>query len=164
MNIRGVVNSGVPFSVVDGGPSQQMAFEYPNDTYSVLPQSSALLQSAFPTLMLYEQGEMLTRAACDPIASVSGAINRIAYSMAFRSGFEHTETMNTYFTQISVSDTMEATMQTWIAQSTHVLKKVPFNSVSTSCYLRMLRIYTTSVLFNVIVERNVKTQVSTVNE
>jgi hypothetical protein len=49
MNIRGVVNSGVPFSVVDGGPSQQMAFEYPNDTYSVLPQSSALLQSAFPT-------------------------------------------------------------------------------------------------------------------
>jgi hypothetical protein len=101
MNIRGVVNSGVP-SVVDG-PSQQMAFEYPNDTYSVLPQSSALLQSAFPTLMLYEQGEMLTRAACDPIASVSGAINRIAYSMAFRSGFEHTETMNTYFTQISVS-------------------------------------------------------------
>jgi hypothetical protein len=100
---------------VDGGPSQQMAFEYPNDTYSVLPQSSALLQSAFPTLMLYEQGEMLTRA-CDPIASVSGAINRIAYSMAFRSGFEHTETMNTYFTQISVSDTMEATMQTWIAQ------------------------------------------------
>jgi hypothetical protein len=24
--------------------------------------------------------------------------------------------MNTYFTQISVSDTMEATMQTWIAQ------------------------------------------------
>jgi hypothetical protein len=116
MNIRGIVNSGVPFSVVDGGPSQQMAFEYPNDTYSVLPQSSALLQSAFPTLMLYEQGEMLTRAACDPIASVSGAINRIAYSMAFRSGFEHTETMNTYFTQISVSDTMEATMQTWIAQ------------------------------------------------
>jgi hypothetical protein len=62
MNIRGIVNSGVPFSVVDGGPSQQMAFEYPNDTYSVLPQSSALLQSAFPTLMLYEQGEMLTRA------------------------------------------------------------------------------------------------------
>jgi hypothetical protein len=87
MNIRGIVNSGVPFSVVDGGPSQQMAFEYPNDTYSVLPQSSALLQSAFPTLMLYEQGEMLTRAACDPIASVSGAINRIAYSMAFQIRF-----------------------------------------------------------------------------
>jgi hypothetical protein len=156
MNIRGIVNSGVPFSVVDGGPSQQMAFEYPNDTYSVLPQSSALLQSAFPTLMLYEQGEMLTRAACDPIASVSGAINRIAYSMAFRSGFEHTETMNTYFTQISVSD--NGSHHADVDRSkVHMLKKVPFNSVSTSCYLLMdKRIYATSVLFNVIVERNIR--------
>jgi hypothetical protein len=142
-----------------------MAFEYPNDTYSVLPQSSALLQSAFPTLMLYEQGEMLTRAACDPIASACGAINRIAYSMAFRSGFEHTETMNTYFTQISVSDTMEATMQTWIAQKYTCVEEsavqlgLDFVLPSYGCLGSA-----TSVLFNVIVERNIKTQVSTVNE
>lgn len=167
VNIRGVVNSGVPFSVVDGGPSQQIAFEYPDATYSILPQSSALLQSAFPTLMLYEQGEMLTKASCDPVASKSGAINRIAYSMAFREGFDQREAMNLYFREVSVSDTMEATMQTWITQKYSCVEEsavqlgldfvLPFLWIS-------LGMYTTSVLFNVIVERNFGKQVSADDE
>jgi hypothetical protein len=37
-NIRGLVRSGKPFSVVDGGPSQQLAFEYPDADYNVLPK------------------------------------------------------------------------------------------------------------------------------
>lgn len=114
LNIRGLVNSGKRFSVVDGGPSVQMAYEFPDAKYDVLPQASAL--ASLPTLMLYEQGEMMTRAACDPLVSRSGAINRLAYSMAFRQGFSGKTNMNDYFRDLTVTDTMEATMTTWLNQ------------------------------------------------
>jgi hypothetical protein len=68
--------------------------------------------------MLFEQGDMLTKGSCDPLASKSGAINRL-YTLAFRKGFEARDTMNQYLRQLSV-DTLDATMKTWITQSIHV--------------------------------------------
>jgi hypothetical protein len=73
--------------------------------------------------------------------------------------------MNTYFTQISVSDTMEATMQTWIAQKyTCVEESAVQLGLDFVFLMDKLRIYATSVLFNVIVERNIKTQVPSMSD
>jgi hypothetical protein len=158
VNIRGLVESGKPFSVVDGGPSQQLAFEYPDADYNVLPQNLALSMDSLPTLMLFEQGDMLTKGSCDPLASKSGAINRIVYSMAFRKGFEARDTMNQYLRQLSVSDTLDATMKTWITQKYTCVEEsavqldgqfiLPFLWIS-------LGVFATSILMRII-ERKLK--------
>jgi hypothetical protein len=64
MNIRGVVNSGVPFSVVDGGPSQQMAFEYP--TIRIRPSTKfGATSERFSDCSCCTNRVKCLRAACD---------------------------------------------------------------------------------------------------
>lgn len=162
-NIRGLVNSGRPFTVVDGGPLMQMKYEYPQAAYDVLPQSSALKEDALPTLMLYEQGEMLVKGSCDPLASTSGAISRVAYSMAFRTDFEGRREMDVRLRELSVTDTMETTMLTWITKKYACVeqKAAKLDADFVSPYLwTTLSVSIAVIIFNLTIERKWIRQVS----
>jgi hypothetical protein len=50
------------------------------------------------------------------ITAVSGAINRIPYSMAFRPGFEHTAAMNLRLANQAITDVGQSEMVAWIQQ------------------------------------------------
>lgn len=111
MNVRGFVNSGRQFNVMAGGPASQLLFEYPDARAQVVDDLSLL-----PSLMLWEQGTRAQAASCLPITAVSGAINRIPYSMAFRPGFEHTAVMNGRLASQAITDVGQSEMLAWIQQ------------------------------------------------
>jgi hypothetical protein len=114
-NVKKVIASKLPFSVVAGGPVTQMTYEFPEtDYYSTVTADAA--DQALPCLMLWEQGERLVSKSCDPLVSVSGAINRIPYSMAFRAGTDGAAWVNDEFRKASLSDAPQASMLSWIQQ------------------------------------------------
>lgn len=78
--------------------------------------------------------------------------------MAFRKGFEARDTMNQYLRQLSVSDTLDATMKTWITQKYTCVEEsavqldgqfiIPFLWIS-------LGVFATSIIMRII-ERKLK--------
>jgi hypothetical protein len=113
-NVRWWVNSGRPFNVLEGGPHLQMGYEYPDARYTVVSADDGL--ERLPTLALWEHGEMLVSGSCDPVSSSSGAINRLAYGMAFRAGAPRVAEIDAALMARSLADEVQSTMVTWIPQ------------------------------------------------
>lgn len=111
-NVKKVIAGGRPFSVVEGGPVQQMAYEFPAASFSIVSADRA--EASLPSLMLWEQGERLVNKMCDPVVSVSGAINRLPYGMAFREGAAGVDIVNSRLREASLSDSPQASMVSWI--------------------------------------------------
>jgi hypothetical protein len=111
-NVKKVIAGGRPFSVVEGGPVTQMGHEFPAAAFAIVPVDRA--EASLPSLMLWEQGERLVNKMCDPVVSVSGAINRLPYGMAFREGAGGVDVVNGGLREASLSDIPQASMVSWI--------------------------------------------------
>lgn len=113
-NVKAVIASGKPFSAVVGGPVLQMGMEYPNAAFTTVTAEAA--ETSLPCLMLWEQGERLVNKMCDPVVSVSGAMNRIPYSMALSPAHPGIEQVNFRLKEASLADTIQRDMVSWIPQ------------------------------------------------
>lgn len=113
-NVKKVIAGGMPFSVVEGGPVTQMGLEFPSAAFAAVSADGA--EASLPCLMLWEQGERLVNKMCDPVVSVSGAINRVPYSMAFRGGVVGADLVNNRLRAASLSDNIQASMVSWISE------------------------------------------------
>jgi hypothetical protein len=67
------VNVPVTVQCRRGGPVLQMGYEFLGHSTTV---SAEAAEAALPSLMLWAQGERLVAKSCDPLVSVSGAINK----------------------------------------------------------------------------------------
>jgi hypothetical protein len=121
MNVRAFVNAGNRFSVAAGPPADQMALEYPGAAYNIVPGARA--GTSLPCLMLWEQGTVIVEGSCDPVAAVSGAINRLPLSMAFAGSLPYIDDIRSVLQEMAQNDVSQREMLAWIPQKYQCLRQ-----------------------------------------